>query len=97
MAVHEAVVAQPQELAALRPVDRHRLDDDEPGLALRKPDVPVDDVLVDEPVLAGEAGDHRGKDDAVVEPHRVDPDGLEQLHFKTFAAMTSFRMSLAPS
>ncbi len=80
MAGEEFVVGDAQQRAGFRAVDGHRLDHDQADMAARIAHVAVDDAVVDEAVLAGEPRDHRGHEHPVGDGHRVDGEGLEELH-----------------
>jgi hypothetical protein len=75
----EAILGEPQQRPRPARVDGHRLQDDQPRLPVGEPQVALADRVVDEAVLAREPRDHRGKDDAVREPHRADVEGLEEM------------------
>ena len=100
----ELVRRDPEERAALRAVHGHRLDDDEPDAAAREADVPRADVVVDEPVLAGETRHHRRQDEPVRQDDVAYREGLEEhahRHHLGWAVsappMMSFWISVVPS
>src|SRR3546814_964445 len=59
---------------------RRRLDHDQADMTLRVADVAVDDVLVDETVLAGQPRHHGRHRHPVGQGHAVDGERLQQLH-----------------
>ncbi len=74
------ILADAQQRAGLRVVDRHRLDHDQPHPAFRVADVAVGDRLVDETVLARQPCDHGRNHDPVRQNHPLDVERLEQFH-----------------
>ena len=84
---HIGVVADAQERARLRMMDRHRFDHDQPDTALRVADVAVGDGLVDETVLARQPRDHRRDHDPIRQNHAFDIERFEQLHPRCSAVL----------
>src|SRR5690242_8450869 len=102
VAGNEAVVGKAEQRPRFVAMDRRRLDDDEADAPLGIADIAVDDGVVDVAVLAGKPRHHRWHHDAVGKRHGIDAERLQELHRPascaiTWAAMTSFWISLVPS